>query len=315
MKIFIKNSLIFLLIFLVSICLTEFISSKIVSHNSNFKIQDHPKFVVLGHSHSECAFNDSIIIDLSNFSKSGESYFYIYQKAKKLFEQNPEINTAFIEFTNNSVDESMNEFTWGNKYMSQKFTLFSAFMSSEEKIVLMRKNCKSFLNAFSVSLKNRIAQILKRKFNYIDRMGGYLHLIRNNVPENIDSSKSIPYLNNKISEFNIGYLIKIIELCRKYQIGVVLVRSPLHESYSGYQNESIFQLVLQNQLKSIEFLDFSKFPLRDTEFGDLEHLNYKGAKVFSTWFQQILNQGLLEMSNKQNFINNEIGKIKAKDKK
>lgn len=57
---------------------------------------------------------------------------------------------------------------------------------------------------------------------------------------------------------------------------------------------------------SIEYLDFSKFPLDNSEFGDLEHLNYKGAKVFSNWFAQLLNKGILEKSNKQELINGEI---------
>ena len=312
MRNFIKNTLTFIFTLLTLIVLLEIVSSKIVLYSSNFKIKDDPLYIVLGHSHSECAFNDSIITNFRNLSKAGEAYFYTYLKAKMIFEQNPKISTAFIEFSNNNIDKVMDKVIWGEKYMPHKFTQFSPFMNIEEKILLLRKNYKSFSNAFSISLKNRIGQIFNREFDYTYQIGGYLHLVSNYNPDGIDKKRREPNQNSKISESNINYLLKIIELCNKHLIRVVLVRSPLHEKYSGYQNESTYQLILENQLKGIEFLDFSKFPLRNSEYGDLEHLNYKGAKIFSTWFEQMLNQGLLDEKNKQIIINNEIGKIKAK---
>jgi hypothetical protein len=56
----------------------------------------------------------------------------------------------------------------------------------------------------------------------------------------------------------------------------------------------------------LEYLDFLKFPLKNAQFADPEHLNHKGAKVFSQWFNQLLKKGLLEKNNKQDFINEEI---------
>ena len=50
----------------------------------------------------------------------------------------------------------------------------------------------------------------------------------------------------------------------------------------------------------------------NSEFGDLEHLNYKGAIVFSNWFSNLLKSGVLEKRNKQEFIN---AKIKIRENK
>ena len=51
-----------------------------------------------------------------------------------------------------------------------------------------------------------------------------------------------------------------------------------------------------------ELLDLSEFPLTNDQFGDLEHLNHKGAKVFSQWFDQMLKKDLLLKKNKQEWI-------------
>ncbi|MBQ0740337.1 hypothetical protein J9332_39270, partial [Aquimarina celericrescens] len=59
----------------------------------------------------------------------------------------------------------------------------------------------------------------------------------------------------------------------------------------------------------IEYLDFSNFPLSNSKYGDLGHLNYKGAKIFSEWFASLLLNELLEKENKQDYID---GKMKAR---
>ena len=87
---------------------------------------------------------------------------------------------------------------------------------------------------------------------------------------------------------------------------MILIRSPQHQYYSGYSNESNYQKVRKERFDSIDYLDFSKFKLENKDFGDLDHLNYKGAKIFSVWFSSILEKGLIEAKEKETFIENEI---------
>ena len=84
-----------------------FIENNYIERNANFKLEDKVKYVVFGHSHSECAFNDSLISSFKNLSEPGEAYFYTYQKLRNVILQNPEIETVFVEFTNNQVLLSM----------------------------------------------------------------------------------------------------------------------------------------------------------------------------------------------------------------
>lgn len=82
-------------------------SNLIIDKNFNYKLDSNIKCLILGHSHTEGAFNDSLISNAKNLARGGEHYFYTYVKARKMIEANPQINTIFLELTNNQVSEDM----------------------------------------------------------------------------------------------------------------------------------------------------------------------------------------------------------------
>ena len=98
----------------------------------------------------------------------------------------------------------------------------------------------------------------------------------------------------------------MIQACNRNGVRVYLIRSPLHPKYEGLQNETIYQEILHNELQPAELLDFRNYPLSNSEFGDLEHANYKGAKKYSLFINKLLKAGLLEKPAKQKFIDEQI---------
>lgn len=279
-----------------------------INKKADFKLKTYTKYLVLGHSHPECAFNDSFITHLKNLSESAESYYYTYFKAKKVIEQNPSIETVFIEFTNNQINESMNDWIWEEAYIDYGYPKYAPFMNSSDKKVLIKNNLSGFLNSSSLSFKNNFSHILNHNFSYSNSIGGYLSLKTNKTDSllgcmktNVFEEKAIP-----LSEINLNYLSKLLRFCQEQGKNAILIRSPQHKKHSGYSNESTYQQIRNSRYSSIEYLDFSKFPLNNAEFGDLEHLNYKGAKIFSIWFDHLLNKGLLKQKDKHEYINKEI---------
>ena len=87
---------------------------------------------------------------------------------------------------------------------------------------------------------------------------------------------------------------------------VYLVRSPLHPKYEGLGNETLFRRLLNTEFRNAEFLDLKDYPLPDSDYGDLEHVNYRGAKKYSLFFNKLIKQGLLEKTDKQKFINEQM---------
>lgn len=104
----------------------------IIKTKAKFKIDKNINKLILGHSHSQCSVNDSIFNNSINLSASGESYFFNYQKLKKLISENDQINLVFIEFTNNQIDATMDDWIWSHTKMSYYLQFYSPFMTSTD---------------------------------------------------------------------------------------------------------------------------------------------------------------------------------------
>ncbi|MGR7811994.1 hypothetical protein [Lacinutrix undariae] len=318
MKAFIKLTFFFIFLFLSVITLIVISTSLIERKKANFILKSNPKYIVLGHSHPECAFNDSLMPSLKNISESGESYFYNYIKIKPVILQNPSIEVVFVEYTNNQINEGMDEWIWGEKYMSNRFPRYSSFMSFGDNVMLFKNNSEAYSNSLSLSVKKKTIRIFNDDLNYSNKIGGYLYLERDKTDSIIKNMSSLKQSKNKnrnfkkeISEVNLLYLDSIITFIERQNKKVVLIRSPLHDKYKGYENEEAYIEILKTRYANSEYMDFSKFPLLNSMYGDLEHLNYKGAKEFTEWFADLINDGLLEKENKQDYIDEKITHIKV----
>ena len=160
MQSLIKRTIIFFFALLSLILILVELSEFYINKKSNFRLTDSPKYIVFGHSHSECSINDSLIEGLKNLSKSGESYFYTYFKVKKTIEQNPSVKIIFIEFTNGQLNESQNDWIWGKRYMNEFYPIFSPFMSTVDKMILLKNNHNNYFNAVSIALKANFKKII-----------------------------------------------------------------------------------------------------------------------------------------------------------
>ena len=312
MKKFILNFSAFISFFLIILSLGILIVNSIINHKGNFKIKKDSKYIVLGHSHPECAFNDSLISDFSNFGKSGESYFYTYFKMKKILEQNENLKTIFIEFSNNQIEIEMDKWIWNDEFITNRYPIFSPFMDLKDNWMLLNNNPSGFIKSLSLSLKHNFSNIAENDFEYTNNIGGYLYLKRDRTDSLIACQKKMPLKklsSNNLSYQNLEYLDKIIKYCKERNVKIYLIRSPLNHNYKGFTNERDFQNLLSSKYSDIEFLDFSRFPLKNSEFGDLEHLNYRGARKFSTWFNKLVEQGLLNQLKKQQTIDKKIMSI------
>lgn len=312
---FIKLTLLFIVLTIGLLMLIDFSTASIERQYADFKIESQPKYIVVGHSYPECAYNDSLISNFQNFSASGDSYFYTYLKTKELIKQNPSIEIVFIEFSNNQIIEEMNDWIWGDMYMSRGYTTYGSFMSWSDELLLFKHNQSSYFNVLSVSVRKRIVRIVKNDLNFKNRVGGYLPLKRVlsiKSIEDLDVPKPDAILKDYIiSDENLVYLDKLISFCKNNNKRVILIRSPLHEKYSNYGNERLYKGILNSRYTNLDYLDFSKFPVSNSGFGDLAHLNYKGARVYSTWFNTMLVSGLLEKADMQDYINESIQDEKA----
>ena len=313
MRKFILHTTLFSLCLLVAIVLILFLTNTIISQRANFKIEKSVKYIVIGHSHPECAFNDSLIENFSNFSQSGESYFYNFFKIRQLLKSNSQIEAVFIEYTNNTINSDMDDWIWGEKSMSVRYPKYAPFMDNKDLFVLISHNFKDFINNQKLLFKKNIIRIINGKYDYIRwrELGRYNYLVRDKTDSLVavmgnPSTVNISETYVDISDINLLYLDKIVKECRSRHVRVFFIRSPLHRLYQGVSNRMKLREILTTRFPDVEYIDFKNYPLLDSEFGDFEHLNYKGAKKFSIFFDQLLKAGLLQQKKKQKFVKQQI---------
>ncbi|WP_420316467.1 hypothetical protein [Ekhidna sp.] len=282
----------------------------IIDSKAEFVLPKSTENLILGTSRSECSFNDSLITNTINFAHSAESYYYSYLKLKKLLEYNEGIRNVFIEFSTYLISDRMDSRIWGDKYLNWRYPNYSSFMNHQDLQVIARNNWKGLLIIQSLSARNNINYVLTSlpdPLLYFD-WGGYLYLERNKTDSLLKmlSKQPIEKRSYNISAVNQEYLIKIINLCREKKVGVIFVRPPIHAKFP-HIDENVWTTKNNCELlASIEYLDFKDFPLLNSDFGDLEHLNHRGARKFSHFFNILLEEGLLEQDDKQGFIHSSI---------
>jgi hypothetical protein len=302
MEILIKRVSIFTSVFIVML-LTILISIIYwINKPKYYRISDKYTSIIMGHSHPECALNDSLLNGFKNYAESGEAYIYTYYKLRKILEVNPEVKNIFIEFTNDQIDIEMNKWVFDDKFISEKFSKYYPIISMGAYLSFLEKNPASTLNALVTGTIENSKFLSKDESSTFMKWGGYRYLRISKV-DSIIKKLSISTLNNqRLSEINISYLKKIIQLCNEKNKNIYLIRSPIHKKYFELVNEKQFQQTLEKNFSATPFLDFGSVPLKNEEFLDLEHLNSYGAQKFSKLFNNFVNQRGLVNKNPQMII-------------
>jgi hypothetical protein len=312
----IKFFLFFLFVFSVFFIVTLVIG-RVINKGNFFAIDKTKQNLIFGHSHAECSYNDSLINGFKNFAQSGESYFYTYIKLKKILENNKHIKTCFVEFTNNNIEHTMDQWIWGDQHITNRYPMYAAFMTSSDIFLLTKHNPFAIINTQSAYLKSNFLFLKNKKIDYLyeNNWGRYLYL---------DKIATDSFLTNQnrifgeedtieISKMNLQYLRSIVNLCANSKVKLYFVRSPAHQNCRDSYNEQLYKQIMGKEFSDVEFLDFKNFFLPNGNYADFEHLNNKGAKLYSIFFNKLILDGFLEKKNKQYIIDTTIANyMKAK---
>ena len=280
-------------------------SSWLSIKNNDFKIKKNTKYIILGHSHAECAYNDSLILNFENFSQSGESYFYTLPKIKEIITKNPQIKTIFLELTNNQLTKNVEEWITGKKYLGYYYAMYFPYISIKNHLFLVKNTPLESVRNLPIVCKDLLKKSASTH-SYPYEYGGFKA-----VQGNLDSYKTnkIQHKNedfveieNGVSEIQLRYLQEIISFLEEKKVDLILIRTPQHKSYQGFANEKDFNNVLKNELAHVKFLDLVNFPLSDNDFRDPEHLNGQGAKKLSKWFNLFLKEDITLLFKNQKHV-------------
>lgn len=286
-----------------------------VNMKASFKVPTDIKYVVFGHSHPEYAFNDSIIKGIKNYAKSSENLFYTHTKIEHVLKQNPSLDTIFVEFSNLSVSKIADQNIADDVHIQRGFSNLAPLENINDHLFLIRRNVRGYLAGVSFAYKTHFQKIIFNNFNYLE-LGGFLSMDRNwtdSLLANPSKTEQAKYPAKAYGTHTVASLKRIVDLCKSKDKTVILVRSPQHPKFEGRTNERSFQQLRAAQFADLEFLDFNDFPLDNSDYADLGHLNAKGARKFSVWFNRLLSHGLLNHNDKTKLISNELAKLRASE--
>ena len=238
---------------------------------NSFTLDRSKTILVLGDSHTECAINDKILLNSANYSQSAQPYIQSYLMLRSFLQANTQLNIVILYYGCDSLLYNTNN--WSIDHFSTYWNL----LKGTEIYYLFLKYPTIF---FKINFDFHSALSIKN-INDLTRFGGYFFLDRQklNDPE---WNKNAIFKSNKISYLQNEYLNKIIILCKENNLKLILLSTPLYNK-CNYTNCIQYLLYYKKYYKDVLFLDYSDMKLPDDYYGDVRHLNYKGATYFSQY--------------------------------
>lgn len=282
-----KKFILLFVVFILLFCVIN-ISLRIVYYYSKpslllkNQIEKNTSTIVLGPSNGECAWNDSIIGNSINLCRSGQSLGGSYSALRWAVEyNNAEIDTivlcaSLIGIVYNS-DDNLLEWYEEDNCLFEYDVLFDFF-----------KDRPSYWGKVTTQFPYNL--FLRRK-----PYGGYIYTIRDKLDDPMVNSAINTLISqaggkSNISEnyfrtnckYQLHYLRKIRDYCAQHHKKLVILSTPIYRIPNLIDDSGYRQLICHELGDSALIADYSRFEFPDsTYYGDLEHLNYRGAEYFS----------------------------------
>ena len=291
-KRFLIRSMVFFLTGVLLILLFFFTNKAFLHHSGILSFPASKTILILGDSHTETSINDSLLGNCVNLSASADSYYYSYLKLVKLKKINPQIKTLILSYSfKNIISGIEDKWLFNNKQINSRFFRFCHFMSLDDfRILAGKKPLQVMQNVFKIPRFSFIFFVSDYKSLGI---GGFKRIERHdfeNAIRNLQSEK--PDSTFEYSIIEMTYLKKIFSFCKAREIELVLISTPLHPILLKARKKRMLfsQNYLQKHFSQVKYMDFSSMRVPDSCFADLNHMNSKGASLFSNHLREYLKE-------------------------
>lgn len=273
----IKNIIAYIFLLFLFGFIANFISINI---DKDYIIKDDINILIIGASDTKNAIDDDILDDSINLSDHGRPNYINYLILKKILNDNQNIDTIIYGLSKNNIDSQLDK-RWLDtraKYLA-RILKYSDF---DDLIVLIKYS--PFL--FSRTLLSSVINLFVSLYDPID-FGGYVKHEKNDL-------KKEPFLQINENDFSKKsmqkqYMEKIIKYCKRKNVELIFLRTPKYnkdEINNFNQSKEFFASFIKN-FEDAKYIDHSGFFLEDSCYADRFHLNYRGAKIYSNYLNNI----------------------------
>ena len=283
--------MLFLLGIIISILIFFSFSEKEILNSILNKYNNSTLFI--GDSHIQTAIDDKILNNGINISQDAESYIFSFYKIKELLNNNSSIKKIYLGFSYNNLSSTYDDYIFGkySESISSRYFFILPYNLQGRFLIYNIKGLPAYLTKL---LKTGQNNLLSEDTDY-SFLGRYDNNFTSSKASKESISKRIKFLFYQkqekpvgFSEFNIFYLMQISDLCKKQNVELIMLNTPLHShfkskvplSYINRYNE----IIKDNRLK---LLDLSDFALEDDSFTpDGDHLSEKGSIIVSNYLKE-----------------------------
>ncbi len=245
--------------------------------------------IIAGDSHPMTSLNPKLLYNTINISQGAEPYVLTYWKLKEILMLN-KIDTLILGFAPHNISE-FNDKKFLNKFYSNEMFKRSYFIGEFiETNNLIEFDKKELINVF---IRNTC---LFPKLNHINYLGNYDSINESNL-SNLHSDVKRHYYDKNIklgvSKISVKYLNRIIQICNKNNIEILLISNPVHLNYYKKIPKMIIKeydnLKKEFANKKIFVFDRTDFFYDDSLYANSDHLNYNGSIIFTKQFKKAKN--------------------------
>ncbi|NRD24576.1 DUF1574 family protein [Winogradskyella litoriviva] len=253
--------------------------------------------LILGSSHSMYGFNPEYFTNEAyNLSHVSQSIDLDYLLLQKYINELPKLKTIVIRLSYTTLHEQLGETSeaWRQKDYNLYYDLD------------ISNTLKFNSEVLSIKLKNNIKRLrdyyLKNENPISVENSGWAFFNKTKLNKSLDElgvmvAKKHTAKNDKLVEENITYLEKIVKLCGKQNVKVIIVTLPAYKSYRAHLNKSQLEKVIStgvkmyNNYSNCSYLNLIQDEnFNENDFYDADHLNTNGAKKLSLFLDDFIIQ-------------------------
>lgn len=234
--------------------------------------------LVLGNSRIQYGFDDSIIPKTFNGAAIADNYNIIYWKLKLLHKYNPQLKNVIV-----TCDQLL-VFSYLNWVPDKIHPYYLDILTLEDWWGLVANHTGILLNPMHYfklifPLKSIVANVSFQDLG----IGGYSPLYREVLyedPAYVNREKpleEVPVMN----EYNVSYLRKIHIYCQKNNLKLFFVNMPSYPTRTTIEGNQYLHKFVEEYYPDVPFFDYELMQFPDSCYGDVSHLNYRGAKIIS----------------------------------
>lgn len=298
MNTFLRTFTIWLSIFLMLTGILCFVNAGFLKTWAEQVPEKAPDILFLGDSHAQTAIHPDIFPDALNMAQSSEELVFTYYKLKHMLRVCPELDTVAISLSFHTLlhyEEKVPAFA------DESMMRYALLLEDYEKIDEWNK-LKSFwlhILYWKLGLPNKFiwdytsqAYRKAQTFEKAPYRGGYI----SHEEAHIDSADINEIMKRHffpdgdkaclLSHMQLYYLQSMIQLCRSHEVVLIFYNSPVSKKYAQAMPLQ-YAVWLQaayaylNRQEGCFVFDYHTAMESDGHFYDHDHLNLKGAKLFS----------------------------------